>query len=247
MTLLRQLWLLGTIAILALVLAACGSDGAQDPQSTTVTAQSSTTVPDPKTTSTVETATTVSPPQTTSSTTTTDGQESGDETLKTGLQTEGTKVVADEFDKPISVTLDGNWVALEVHHGSVILEYTERVARYTRAVIISRSNPFAAETLDEWAAGQDLVAVENREETQVSGYEAVVYDLTYDGDGELPVLTTSCHLCGGRIILRNTEYYRIWMIDIDAERPLAIFSPVLRDDTAWLEIADAVVNSLQIG
>lgn len=90
----------------------------------------------------------------------------------------------DQFDKPISVTLDDNWVASEVNPASVILEYTERVARYTRGVLISSAIPVAAETLDEWAAAQDLVTVENRETTQVSGYDAVVYDLTYDGDGE---------------------------------------------------------------
>lgn len=94
MKLLRPLWLLGTIVVLALVLAACGGDGAQDPQST-IAAQASTVVPDPETTSTVETTTTVSQPQTTSSTTTTGGQESGDEALKPGLQTEGTKVLAE--------------------------------------------------------------------------------------------------------------------------------------------------------
>lgn len=145
------------------------------------------------------------------------------------------------------MTLDGNWVALEVNPASVILEYTERVARYTRGVLISSAIPVAAETLDEWAAAQDLLTVENREPTQVSGYDAVVYDLTYDGDGEVTVLTNSCQLCGGRLILRNSEYYRIWMVDIDAERPLAIFSPVLRDDVDWLENADAVVDSMQIG
>lgn len=82
------------------------------------------------------------------------------------------------------MTLDDNWVASEVNPASVILEYTERVARYTRGVLISSAIPVAAETLDEWAAAQDLVTVENRETTQVSGYDAVVYDLTYDGDGE---------------------------------------------------------------
>lgn len=54
--------LLGTIAVLALVLAACGSDGAQDSQST-VAAPASTIAPDPETISTVETTTTVSPTQ----------------------------------------------------------------------------------------------------------------------------------------------------------------------------------------
>ncbi len=37
------------------------------------------------------------------------------------------------------------------------------------------------------------------------------------------------------------------MIDIGADKPLAVFAPVLRDDVQWLDRANEVVDSLQIG
>lgn len=159
--------------------------------------------------------------------------------------TKGKVDLADLFDLPVSVTTDTWWTTAVVQSGAVILEFRERETPFTRAVLILSAEPIDAKTVDEWADRHDTVTLEDRQETQVSGFDTVVYDLTYDGDGEVPFLSAPC--CGGRIILRNTEYYRVWVIDIDAETPLVVLSPVLRSDLDWFENAQNVVDSMEIG
>lgn len=158
---------------------------------------------------------------------------------------EGDATLADEFDVPVSLSSDSEWFAAVVQPGAVILEYPERETPFTRAVLILSAEPFGADNVDEWASQQEAVSMENRSEMQVSGYGTVVYDLTYDGEDELPLLSAQC--CGGQIVLRNTEYYRVWVIDIDSDRPLVVFSPVLRGDLDWYEHAEEIVDSMEIG
>lgn len=50
-----------------------------------------------------------------------------------------------------------------------------------------------------------------------------------------------------RIILRSTEYYRVWVIDIHDEAPLVLFSPVLRGDTGWFDKVQAIIDSMEFG
>lgn len=165
--------------------------------------------------------------------------------LEPGRPTQGEAVLAEEFDVPVSITTESEWFAAVVQPGAVILEYPERETPYTRAVLILSAEPLGAETVDEWAEQQDAVTLHDRQETQVSGLDTVVYDLTHDSDTEVPFLSAPC--CGGQIILRNTEYYRVWVIDVDSDAPLVVFSPVLRDDTEWYEHAQDVVDSMVIG
>lgn len=158
---------------------------------------------------------------------------------------EGDAILADEFDAPVSISSEDEWVAAVVEPGAVILEYPERETPFTRAVLILSAEPLGADSVDEWASQQDAVSIESRNETQVSSFGTVVYDLTYDGEGELPFLSVEC--CGGQIVLRNSEYYRVWVIGIDADRPLVVFSPVLRGDLDWYVNAQGIVDSMEIG
>lgn len=174
-----------------------------------------------------------------------DGRDASGGGLEPDMPTQGQAVLAEEFDLPLSITTEDEWFAAVVQPGAVILEYPERSTPFTRAVLMLTAEPIGAETVDDWAEQQDAVTLEDRRETQVSGFDTVVYDLTYDGQREQPFLSAQC--CGGRIILRNTEYYRVWVIDIDAEKPLVVFSPVLRGDLDWYEKVQDVVDSMEIG
>lgn len=173
------------------------------------------------------------------------GDEAAGEALEPGRSTQGEAVLAEEFDAPVSIRTEDEWLAAVVQPGAVILEYPERETPFTRAVLMLSAEPIGAETVDDWAEQHKAVTLEDRQETQVSGFRTVVYDLTYEGEGEVPFLSAPC--CGGQIILRNTEYYRVWVIDIDADRPLVIVSPVLRDDLDWYENAQGIVDSMEIG
>ena len=161
-----------------------------------------------------------------------------------GRSIQGQEAFSD-FAMPISITAETEWVAAVEQPGAVILEYPEREAPFTRAVLILHAEPFGAATVDEWVGLQEDVALVERQETQIDGFAVVVYDLTYDGVEELPFLSADC--CGGRIILRNTEYYRVWAFEDAWGAPLVVFSPVLRGDTEWFQNAEDLVNSMQIG
>lgn len=150
-----------------------------------------------------------------------------------------------QFPTQVSFTTSDSWFVPVAQPGAVILEDLDRESDFTRAVLILSATPFEAETVNGWADRHDDVSILQQDETQVGGFETTVYDLTYDGPGEVPFLTAQC--CGGRIILRSTEYYRIWVIDINDENPLVLFSPVLRGDAGWFDKARALIDTMQFG
>jgi hypothetical protein len=81
-----------------------------------------------------------------------------------------------------------------------------------------------------------------------AGFAAVVYDLTYDGTQHILFLrASSCEPCGGAILLRSSDYHRVWVIDRDAPQPLVVFTQVLRADAQWLEKAQAIVDTMEFG
>jgi hypothetical protein len=57
------------------------------------------------------------------------------------------------------------------------------------------------------------------------------------------MLTAKC--CGGSMVVRSTEYYRVWIIDTGEESPLAFFVPVLKDDLDWLEKAERLIATVE--
>ena len=74
------------------------------------------------------------------------------------------------------------------------------------------------------------------------GLNAIVYDISYTGENELAVLTAPW----GQIIVRNTEYYRIWMTETGGDKPLVLFTAVLTDDLDWLDKAEKLVATIEI-
>lgn len=154
------------------------------------------------------------------------------------------EVSLEQLQPELSFTTPDRWFVAVAQPGAVILEDLDRTTDFTRAVLFLNARPFEASSVDEWSEGHEDVSVLAREETIVDGREGVVYDITFDGEGELPFLSAQC--CGGRIILRNGEYYRVWVLDSGGEAPLVIFSPVLRDDVDWYDKVDGIIDTLDI-
>lgn len=181
----------------------------------------------------------------TEETTTTTGPNGAEaEDVSPGDSVEG-EVELGQFPTHVAITTSDSWFVPLAQPGAVILEDPDQEAMFTRAVLILSATPFEAETVDGWADGHDDVSILQQDETQVGGSEATVYDLTYDGPGEVPFLTAPGY--GGEIVLRSTEYYRVWVIDIDDEKPLVVFSPVLRGDTGWFDKAQAIIDTMRFG
>lgn len=187
-------------------------------------------------------ATSGAPEETTTATTPeTDAEAEG---VSAGSSVEG-EVELGQFPTQVSITTSDSWFVELAQPGAVFLVDLDRETPTTRAVLVLSATPFEAETVGGWADGHDGVSILQQDETQVGGLETTVYDLTYDGPGEVPFLTVQC--CGGRLILRSTEYYRVWVIDIDDETPLVLFSPVLRGDAGWFDKAQALIDTIQFG
>lgn len=166
------------------------------------------------------------------------------EGVSPGSSVEG-EVELGQFPTQVSFTTSDSWFVALAQPGAVIFEDLDQEAMFTRAVLILSATPFEAETVDGWADGHDDVSILQQDETQVGGFETTVYDLTYDGPGEVPFLTAPGY--GGEIVLRSTEYYRVWVTDINDEKPLVIFSPVLRGDTGWFDKAQAIIDTMEFG
>lgn len=189
-----------------------------------------------------EGATTTRAPE--EATTTKGSTEAEVEGVTPGSSVEG-EVELGQFPTQVSFTTSDSWFVPLARSGAVILEDLDQEAMFTRALLILSATPFEAETVDGWADGHDDVSILQQDETQVGGFDTIVYDLTYDGAEEVPFLTAPGY--GGEIVLRSTEYYRVWVIDINDENPLVLFSPVLRGDIGWFDKAQAIVDSMEFG
>lgn len=189
-----------------------------------------------------EGATTTRAPEET--TTTTGPTEAEPEGVSPGSSVEG-EVELGQFPTPVSFATSDSWFVPLAQPGAVILEDLDQEAMFTRALLILSATPFEAETVDGWADGQDDVSILQQDEIQIGGFDTTVYDLTYDGPEEVPFLTAPGY--GGEIVLRSTEYYRVWVIDIHDEAPLVLFSPVLRGDTGWFDKVQAIIDSMEFG
>lgn len=190
-------------------------------------------------TDTAESPTTVTTVDTGGSTTTDPEESIAPDTIVEG------KVSLEQLQPEVSFTTSDRWFVAIAQPGAVALDDVDRIADFTRAALFLNARPFEASSVDEWSEGHEDVSVLARNETVVDGRDGVVYDIIFDGEGEIPFLSAQC--CGGRIVLRNSEYYRVWVLDTGGEVPLVIFSPVLRDDVDWYGKLDGVFDTLEIG
>lgn len=231
---------IAAVAVLATVLAACGGGATTTAGDTATTAAADTTTA-PEATTTTAAATTTTAEATT---TTVDALTRRCQNIQC---VEG-EVTLDQFEPEITFTTEHGWKVSFAQAGAVILEDLDQPVPFTRAVLILNAEPYEADTVDEWLELNDGVTVEDRQETQVGGLDAVVYDLTYEGTEHIPFLRAlPCEPCGGRIVLRSSDYDRVWVIERDAQQPLVVFSQVLRADVPWLEKAQAIVDTVEFG
>lgn len=217
-------------ATMALAFAACGGD---DDAATAGT------------TTTTEAAPTTAAPADTTTTTEAEGVNPGD-TVEGDIE-------LGQFPTPISFTTSDSWVVPIAEPEGVVLEDPEQQAPFTRAVLFLIATPTGGhDTIGDRVDSEDLsglglqydeITIVDEAETQVGGFAATVYDLTYDGSGELPLLSTEGF--GGSIILRDTEYYRIW--EVDNGEDFVLFAPVLRGDVQWLDKAQALIDTIEFG
>lgn len=215
-----------------LILASCGGAGAE--QTNEAAAETAAAEQESTTTTAPPTTTTTAAPTTSTST-------EAENTLRTGGVVQG-EVELNMLEPAVTLIAEDPWDVAVLADGAVILQDPERLSQWTRAIGIVESVPFGP-TIDDWADTHDTVTIESRTETQVGGLDAVVYDISYTGDNELAILTAPIQ--GGSIIVRNTEYYRIWMIETGTEKPLALFAPVLTDDLDWLNKAERIVATIE--
>ncbi len=194
------------LAAMALALAACGGDDDD------ATADATTTEAAPTTAAPAE----ATPP--------TEG-----EGVSPGDTVEG-DVELGQFPTPISFTTKDSWFVPIAEPDGVVLEDPVQEAPFTRAVLFLTATPMGGlDTIGDLVGSGDQydeVTIVDQAETQVGGFDATVYDLTYDGSGELPFLSTQGF--GGSIVLRDTEYYRIWEVDNGGDFVLAVRSGAAR-------------------
>ncbi|NNC79100.1 MAG: hypothetical protein HKN94_03010 [Acidimicrobiales bacterium] len=231
----------GWLLVAAMVVAGCGGAEATETNEaaavdTTITELTTTTTGEPTTTSAVPSTTTTAPSTTSTTAEPEAGVRSGDVILG--------EAEIDLLDPIVTLTADEPWnVHADSVDGAIILQDPELVSEYTRGLmLLEATKPFGA-SIDEWADANEAATIESRAETQVGGLDAIVYDISYVGDNDLAILTAPC--CGGRIIVRNTEYYRVWMIETGRDRPFALFSAVLTDDIEWLDKAERLVATVE--
>ena len=189
------------------------------------------------------TTTTEASPTTTTVATTTTAKAVG---VSSGDTVEGF-VGLGQFPAPISFTTSDSWDVPFAEPEGVVLADPVTEAPFTRALLFLIATPTGGhESIgDQVAQGSQFeqVTIIEQAETTVGGFDATVYDLTYDGPGELDFLITQGF--GGSIILRNTEYYRVWEVD-NGER-LVLFAPVLRGDLEWFNKAEALIDTIEFG
>jgi len=205
---------------MALALAACGGDDDD---------------------ATADATTTEAAPSTAPADTATEG-----EGVSPGDTVEG-DVELGQFPTPISFTTKDSWFVPIAEPDGVVLEDPVQEAPFTRAVLFLTATPMGGlDTIGDLVGSGDQydeVTIVDQAETQVGGFDATVYDLTYDGSGTLPFLSTEGF--GGSIVLRDTEYYRIW--EVDNGDDFVLFAPVLRGDVEWLDKAEALIDTIQFG
>ncbi|SRR6056297_3553083 len=235
-------------AAMALALAACGGDDDDATAEATANTEAAPTTTAPADTTT--TAVTDAAPTTTAPADATPPTEG--EGVSAGDTVEG-DIELGQFPTPISFTTSDSWVVPIAEPDRVVFEDPVQEAPFTRAVLFLIAKPTGGhETIGDRVDSEDLsglglqydeVTIVDQAETQVGGFDATVYDLTYDGSGELPLLSTQGF--GGSIILRDTEYYRIW--EVDNGEDFVLFAPVLRGDVEWLDKAEALIDTIQFG
>ena len=222
--------------------AACGG-GAEEPdaiaESSTTTSPNLTTTTIPPTTTTVPTTTTLP-----ASTTTLAEPESN---AAVGEEFTGEAEFLNVMERSIALAAEDPWKLLELRRGVVLLQDPELVSQFTRAILMISAEPIGADTVEDWAALNGGVTIESQGETEVGGINAVVYDITYGGEGDLPFLSLSSGFNQGRIIVRSSEYYRVWDVNTGGEKRLFVFVPVLPDDINWLDRAERLVSTLEVG
>lgn len=224
------------LVALTLVIASCGGPDAEARE--VLASVPTTTTPEPTSTTSPGTTVTTVPPA--FKPTSTSAEPESD--VKAGGIVLG-EVELDMLESTVTLTAEEPWNVEIAMDGAVVLVDPDRVSEFTRGVMFLEAIPFAA-TIDEWADMHDGATIESRYETQVGGLDAVVYDITYAGEGDLAILTATC--CGGSIVVRSIEYYRVWTIETGRDRPLALFAAVLTDDTDWLSKAEQLVATIEI-
>ena len=226
-----------------LAVAACGgSDGDSSAEDSVSTTGLST----PTTSSDPVTATT-SPPTTTSLATTTTTRPEPESNIPVGEVFTGEAEFLNVVEPSIALTAETPWKLFELQRGVALLQDPELVSQFTRGVVLVDAVPIREDTIDDWAQLSNDISIQSRTETDVGGVEAVVYDITYDGDADLPILSLASRFNQGRIIVRSSEYYRIWDVNTGDERRLFIFAAVLHDDIEWLEKAENLVSTIELG
>jgi hypothetical protein len=226
-TILDEIRARAILVVAVLILASCGGGNAAETDAAAAAdpaaEQESTTTTEPPTTTTTAAPTTTEP----------------ENVLQVGDVLVG-EAELDMLEPAVTISAEDPWNVVEVMDGAVIFEDPDKLSPWTNAVLLVESVPFAA-TIDDWADTHDTATIESRSETQVGRLDAVVYDISYTGENELAVLTAPW----GQIIVRNTEYYRIWMVETGGEKPLALFVPVLTDDLDWLDKAEKLVATIE--
>lgn len=234
----------GTLVIGAvLAVAACGGAGGEPPSgaelASTTTLSNPTTITNPPTTSPTTPTTTTLPATTTT-------RAEPESNVAVGEVFTGEAQFFNVVEPSVALTAEDPWKLLELHRGVVLLQDPELVTQFTRAVLLVDAAPIGAETIDEWAPINADVTLQSRTETEVGGIDAVVYDITYDGEGDLPFLSLSSSFNQGRIIVRSSEYYRVWDVNTGDEKRLFVFVPVLPDDIDWLDRAESLVSTIEL-
>ena len=218
------------LVAMALALAACGGDSDATADTATTTEAAPTTTAAAGTTTTAE-----------------------GEGVNPGDTVEG-DIELGQFPTPISFTTSDSWFVPIAEPEGVVFEDPAREAPFTRSVLFLIATPTGGhetvgdrvenpEDLSGLGLQYDEVTIVDQAETQVGGFNTTVYDLTYDGSEELPFLRTRGF--GGKIILRDTEYYRIW--EVDNGEDFVLFAPVLRGDVEWLDKAQALIDTIEFG
>lgn len=234
-------------AVMASALAACGGDDDDATAEATATTEAAptTTAPADTTIPVTDAAPTTAPPADATPPTEGGGVSPGD-TVEGDIE-------LGQFPTPISFTTSDRWLVPVAEPEGVALEDPVQEAPFTRAVLFLIATPTGGhQTIGDRVGSEDLsglglqydeVTIVDQAATQVGGFDATVYDLTYDGSGELPLLRTQGF--GGSIILRDTEYYRIW--EVDNGEDFVVFAPVLRGDLEWLDKAEALIDTIEFG
>ncbi len=180
---------------------------------------------------------------------------------------------------PLTLDLDREWVVPVGDPGAMVFVDPETETDTAETILVTRMNSMAgaadadvepkgptmsgpSNDLGAWVEALEEVVAVGPEESEISGYSTMSYDVSLDPDGTRsipggcgPTPEDRCLFVGGTgsqtvafFIVRTTEVYRMWMIDQGDEDPILVTAIASEDNVAWLDDrAEAFVAGMTIG